>query len=56
MAPGCGQPVDFLLSPGCEGELLFLARAHSCWFQCVFLGCETDRREREHDHRKVLKT
>lgn len=56
MACGCGQPVAFLLSPGCGGKLLFLARAHSWWFQCVFLGCETDRREREHDQRTVLKT
>lgn len=24
------------------GELLFLAGARSCWFRCVFLGCETE--------------
>lgn len=25
MAPSCVQTVAFLLSPGCDGELLFLA-------------------------------
>lgn len=56
MAPSCGRPVAFRQSPACEEELLFLTGARSCWFQCVFLGCKTDRRESEQDQRKVLKT
>lgn len=55
LAPSCVLTVAFLLSPGCDRELLLLAWAHSCWFQCVFLCCETDGREGEGDQIKVWK-
>lgn len=54
MAPSCVQAfVVFLLSPGCDGQLLFLAWANSCWFQCVFLCFKTDGKEGEGDQIKV---
>lgn len=54
LAPGWGQWL-FCCPCGVRGELLFLARVHSCWFHCVFPGCKTFRRKKEHDLRKALK-